>query len=105
MFGTKSAPQLRKIILFNKLNCSNWSHNFGWVGQAKTPLNAEAKQVSMPAELYEGLKTRKLWSTDGQPPAAIIAGIDIDMDAKIDLIALDTNGILYLFNHELIFVM
>ena len=64
--------------IFNKLNCSNWSHNFGWVGQAKTPLNAEAKQVSMPAELYEGLKTRKLWSTDGQPPAAIIAGIDIE---------------------------
>ena len=30
-----------------------------------------------------------------------IAGIDIDMDANIDLIALDTNGILYLFNHEL----
>ena len=31
-----------------------------------------------------------------------IAGIDIDMDANVDLIALDTNGILYLFNHELI---
>ena len=30
------------------------------------------------------------------------AGIDIDMDANVDLIALDTNGILYLFNHELI---
>ena len=31
-----------------------------------------------------------------------IGGIDIDMDANVDLIALDTNGILYLFNHELI---
>ena len=72
---TKDKIHLESI--FNKLNCSNWSHNFGWIGQAKTPLNAEAKAVSMPAELYEGLKTRKLWSTDGQPPAAIIAGIDI----------------------------
>ena len=31
-----------------------------------------------------------------------VGGIDIDMDANVDLIALDTNGILYLFNHELI---
>ena len=31
-----------------------------------------------------------------------VAGIDIDLDTNVDLIALDTNGMLYLFNHELI---
>ena len=31
-----------------------------------------------------------------------LAGVDIDMDANVDLIALDTNGTLYLFNHDLV---
>ena len=31
-----------------------------------------------------------------------LAGIDVDMDANVDLIALDTNGTLYLFNYDLI---
>ncbi len=31
-----------------------------------------------------------------------IAGIDVDLDANIDLIALDSSGSLYIFNHDLI---
>ena len=33
---------------------------------------------------------------------AYIAGIDIDLDSNVDLIALDTSGTLYLFNYDLI---
>ena len=73
-----SEDQTSVKAIFDSLNCSNWNRKFGWVGQAKTPLNDEAHPCEMPAELYQGLKLRKQLKQDGGPPGGALTGINIE---------------------------
>jgi hypothetical protein len=71
-------PADKKILktLFDQLKGSWWDKKFGWAGQAKTTSQPDTPPCDAEAQLYNGLKTRKLWSTDDKA-AAIVTGFNM----------------------------
>jgi hypothetical protein len=74
-------PEDKKTIrtIFNRLKGSRWRRKFGWVGQPKTAQQPEVSICESECSIYDGLKTRKLWSTDEE---AFVTVIGLEMNAN-----------------------
>ena len=80
-----------------------WKDSFQWDLHKKRVIASPTNyQINVDGKGIQLEKFGEFSSKYNSKSFSYIAGIDIDMDANVDLIALDTNGILYLFNHELI---
>ena len=80
-----------------------WKDTFQWDLHKKRVIASPSNfHISADGRGIQVEKFGELMSKWNSNSFSYVAGIDIDMDANVDLIALDTNGILYLFNHELI---
>ena len=73
-------PEDKRILkaLYDELGGAQWRDTFGWNGQVKTSNNPEVGYMECEAQIYHGLKTRRLWVGDDDSTVPItVTGMDL----------------------------